>query len=197
MKRRKIYILVILCLLLTGCGTQKSRMPYEPPADAERSEYPEAAGNTLDTDNVLNAENIPDADNISGSGNITEEDTHVHIPFEGNNIVEHEAAGYCGNTVTTIKNYSTGENSENNWEISFWGDDSVSLTDLLLYLDYKEDICRCIPEYTVDTEFGENYHVNLTEGYVRHGDKQASLTAEQTTLIQNIIETNSENNIQE
>ena len=71
---------------------------------------------------------------------------------------------------------------------SFWGDDSVALTDLLLYLDYSGDVCRCMPEYRVDTEFGTGYGINLTEGYARCGDGQASLTAEQAEQIQAILD---------
>jgi len=116
----------------------------------------------------------------------TDGDFHSHHPIEGNNIVDHENVGYCGNTVTTISNYSP--ESEDAWEKSFWGSDSVALTDLLLYLDYREDICRCMPEYRVDTEFGEDYGINLTEGYVRHGDKQVDLTPRQAETVREIIE---------
>lgn len=113
-------------------------------------------------------------------------DEHSHLLSEGNNIVEHEATGYCGNTVTTVSReaWAGGEP----WEVSFWGSDSVALTDLLLYLDYSGDTCRCQPEYAVDTEFGAGYGINLTEGYVRHDGGQVSLTAEQIGQIQEILD---------
>ena len=64
----------------------------------------------------------------------------------------------------------------------------MALTDLLLYLNYGGDVCRCLPEYSVDTEFGTGYGVNLTAGYVRHDGGQADLTEEQTELIREILE---------
>lgn len=66
-----------------------------------------------------------------------------HSPFDGDNILEHEPMGYCGNTVTKVSR-DTRMGGEP-WEVSFWGDDSVALTDLLLFLDYSGDICRCLP----------------------------------------------------
>lgn len=110
----------------------------------------------------------------------------AHRPSQGDNVVEHEAAGYCGNTVTTVSR-ETRMGGEP-WEVSFWGDDSVALTDLLRYLDYSGDVCRCLPEYNVDTELGTDYGVNLTEGYARHGGGQTDLTEEQVSEIREILE---------
>lgn len=110
----------------------------------------------------------------------------VHRPSQGDNLVEHEPAGYCGNTVTTVSREAWMGNGP--WEASFWGDDSVALTDLLLYLDYSGDVCRCLPEYNVDTEFGTGYGVNLTEGYARHDGGQTDLTEEQVSQIREILE---------
>ena len=45
-----------------------------------------------------------------------------------------------------------------------------------------------MPEYTVSTEFDQNYGINLTEGYVRCEDEQVSLTAEQLDTIRDILE---------
>jgi hypothetical protein len=67
----------------------------------------------------------------------------------------------------------------------------VALTDLLLYLDYQEGICRCLPEYSVETEFSEEpYGVNLSSGYARHGEGQVELTEEQVELIRDILDRN-------
>lgn len=168
MRKISLCTFTIFYLILAGCGTAKTLPLYE---ESYEEEY-------NDSDSVDNA---PEVENTS--------DTHKHLPFEGENIVEHEAALYCGNTVTSVRYYSTEESSEDDWNISFWGSDSITLTDLLRYLDYQDNICRCIPEYTVDTEFGEDYYLNLTEGYVRHDDRQASLTTEQVQQIQDIINT--------
>ena len=50
-------------------------------------------------------------------------------------------------------------------------------------------VCRCLPEFTVDTEFG-GYDVDPTESYARCESGQAALTAEQTDSIQGILDRN-------
>ena len=66
---------------------------------------------------------------------------------------------------------------------------SVTLTDILVNLDYDPmHVCRCRPEYTVDTEFGTGYGINLTAGYARCDKGQADLTQEQIDTIAEIIE---------
>ena len=107
----------------------------------------------------------------------------AHAPAAEPQTVEDPVTGYCGNTVTEVA--LDGET------YSFWGNDSVTLTDIVINLAYDpEAICKCLPEFTVDTEFGDGYGVNLTENYVRCKAGQASLTAEQTEAIQGIIERN-------
>ena len=65
---------------------------------------------------------------------------------------------------------------------------SVTLTDILLNLDYNPvRVCKCLPEYTVDTEFGKGYGINLSEGYVRCEKGQADLPRGQTEQIADII----------
>lgn len=65
---------------------------------------------------------------------------------------------------------------------------SVAITDLLANLNYdKSKLCKCLPEYTVDTEFGTGYGINLSESYARLGDAQADLTQEQTEELKQII----------
>lgn len=117
------------------------------------------------------------------------EGDHSHQPAEADNIIPHEQMLYCGNTITKVSPEPRVRGED--WEASFWGGDSVSLTDLLLHLDYQEGICRCLPEYNVTTEFSEEpYGVNLTEGYARHGDSQVDLTQEQIDLIRDILDRN-------
>ncbi len=127
-----------------------------------------------------NIANIPPSDTSA----VTSAPQHSHTQPTEDNTIAHEAAGYCGNTVTTVTRKTPGEPLE----LTFWGSDSVALTDLLRYLDYHEDICRCLPEYNVDTEFGTGYGINLTESYVRYDGKQVSLTAEQVQTIQDILD---------
>lgn len=118
-----------------------------------------------------------------------EEPDHSHQPAQEDNVLPHEQMLYCGNTVTRVSTKPQADDEE--WEVSFWGGDSVALTDLLLHLDYSGDVCRCLPEYYVDTEFGEeSYGVNLSSGYVRYGGGQTELTQEQVELIRDILDRN-------
>lgn len=55
-------------------------------------------------------------------------------------------------------------------------------------LDYSGDVCGCQPEYIVDTEFGSDYGISLTEYYARHDGRQVQLTEEQVLDIQEIID---------
>lgn len=106
-------------------------------------------------------------------------DFHTHAPADEPLTVENPASGYCGNTVTTV--------CLDDKEYAFWGGDSVTLTDILINLAYDpEQICRCMTEFAVDTEFGNGYGVNLSESFVRCGAGQAALTAEQAETIRDI-----------
>lgn len=108
-------------------------------------------------------------------------DGHSHSPANEAQTVEDPISGYCGNTQTTIY-YENGLSS------SFMGGDSVYLTDLLVNLDYDpQKLCKCLPEYKVDTEFGTGYGINLTEGYARCDKGQAELTQEQVDRLTRII----------
>ena len=106
-----------------------------------------------------------------------------HEPAAEPRTVDDPVSGYCGNTVTEVT--LDGET------YSFWGDDSVTLTDIVINLaDDPEAVCKCLPEFTVNTEFGDGYGVNLTESYVRCEAGQAPLTAEQTETIRGVIDRN-------
>lgn len=110
-------------------------------------------------------------------------DSHSHVPAKTPLPVDDPVSGYCGNTVTEVV-----WNSE---AFSFWGTDSVTLTDILINLAYDpEQICRCLPEFTVNTEFGAGYGVNLSGAYARCEKGQAALTAEQVDKIREIIQEN-------
>jgi len=123
----------------------------------------------------------------AASGPVPEPD-HSHAAASGENVVAHEPEGYCGNTITTVRCERVGKQEEN-WERSFWGGTSVGLTDFLRWLDYDEQICRCLPEYYVKTEFSASeYGINLSEGYVRFEEKQCQLTGEQIQWLQKIME---------
>lgn len=105
---------------------------------------------------------------------------HIHLGAKNEQTVDHDFFGYCGNTLTTIK--------INDKEYTFWGGDSVTLTDMLLYLDYsKVRVCKCPVEIKVNTEFGLGYEINLTESFARSEKGQVDLTEEQVKLIKGII----------
>ena len=109
------------------------------------------------------------------------EPDHAHTPPAADNILPHDEVGYCGNMTAAVK--------AADWEASFWGSDAVTLSDLLRWLDYSEDVCRCAPEYTVTTELSETpYDVNLTEGFVRHENAQVSLTDDQIETVRAILD---------
>lgn len=82
----------------------------------------------------------------------------------------------CGSEVMTLKYRGAG--ADVLWQYSFMGVESAAVTYLLRNLEYTEDICKCLPEYMVESEFG-NFGVSLKEGYARQGQKQAKLSQEQ------------------
>lgn len=104
---------------------------------------------------------------------------HIHAEAEGCDE-SLSPGGYCGNTMT----YITAKGEKN----GFMGSDSVTLTDLLLTLRYKEEnICSCDTEYIIDTEFRSNYLVNTSIGFVRCKYGQATLSEEQLKTVKNIV----------
>lgn len=114
---------------------------------------------------------------------------HSHTTFQGNNVLDHDPVGYCGNTVTTVRYAPMGKGEQESWEKSFWGGTSVGLSDFLRWLDYDDGVCRCIPEYYVKTEFAKaEYGINLSEGYARFEGKQCQLTGEQVQWLQTMME---------
>ncbi len=122
-----------------------------------------------------------------GAVSVSEPD-HSHPAPESGNVVAHEPEGYCGNTVTTVRCIPMGK-AGNGWERSFWGGSSVGLSDFLRWLDYSGEVCRCLPEYYVKTEFAASeYGINLSDGYVRFEGGQCQLTQEQTEWLKSAID---------
>lgn len=106
---------------------------------------------------------------------------HTHGPANEAQTVEDPVSGYCGNTQTTIY-FDNGKSH------TFMSDSSVTMTDILVNLKYdKNKLCKCLPEYKIDTEFGNGYGINLTEGYARCDKGQADLTQEQIDKLKEII----------
>ena len=105
--------------------------------------------------------------------------SHSHSNKIKDNTVSNPITGFCGNTVTTI--------TKDGKEYSFWGGDSVEITSMLINLDLSDSVCECSPEFTVDIELGEDFSVNLSDGWVRKGGCQTDLTYEQTESFKSII----------
>ncbi len=106
---------------------------------------------------------------------------HTHQPAVEKQTVSDPVSGYCGNTQTTIY-------FDDDTKYTFMYGESVTMTDILINLEYdKNKFCNCSPEYTVDTEFGTGYGINLTEGYARSTKGQADLTQEQIDELKEII----------
>lgn len=112
---------------------------------------------------------------------ITDADWHTHQPAKDEQTVSEPISGYCGNTQTTIY-------FENSKSYTFMYSESVTMTHILVNLDYDtKKLCNCLPEYTVDTDFGTDYGVSITNGYVRCDKGQADLTQEQIDKLKEII----------
>ncbi|MBQ9832590.1 MAG: hypothetical protein IJO48_02550 [Clostridia bacterium] len=88
--------------------------------------------------------------------------------------------GYCGNTQVTV--------TIDGRDYLCYGSDAIYLMDTLKHLEYTNEICRCITEFTVTTEDGKKYGINLTEGFARCDDGQADLTEEQAKRIGEIVD---------
>lgn len=120
-------------------------------------------------------------DEMIGVETIIGESEHTHETASDEQTVSNPISGYCGNTQTTIY-FADGKS------YTFMSGNSVTMTDILVNLKYdKNKLCKCLPEYTVDTEFGTGYGINLTGGYARCDKGQADLTQVQIDKLKEII----------
>lgn len=117
MKKMWIPVLILALVLgLSACGGSPGTVQPE----MESAPSPESPAPLVEAPEDAAPEDTAEADPAD-----PEEE---HGPFDGDNILEHEPMGYCGNTVTKVSR-DTRMGGEP-WEVSFWGDDSVALTDL-------------------------------------------------------------------
>ena len=176
---------VIICinfLLQQGKGGSTESITMQTPAEAPAAAAPmdqEVAAEEAAPKEAAPQEPAADpAASVTGSGNTNS--SHKHDFAEDPQVSDDMEAGYCGNMITVIH---IGENS-----FSISGSDCVTLTDILIHLDYdQQKICNCLGEFTVDTEMLSGIEVNLTEGYARCEKGQAALTEEQVGTIQDIL----------
>ena len=104
-----------------------------------------------------------------------------HAPADEPESANGAETGSCGNASVTV----TLDGSAH----TISGSDAVTLTAILENLDYTSDnICSCSTEFTVETEVGTEYEVNLTEYFARCDAGQAALTRKQADAIREIIE---------
>lgn len=165
--------LLLLCLLLVGT---LAACRYAN-ASEMKTNTPDASASPVETQPEIECK-------------VTDEADHIHAPVKEEQTVSDPISGYCGNTQTTISTtqFFTKVTDTAPFEYTFMGDYSVTLTDILVNLDYDPDmVCLCAGEYNVDTEFGTGYEVNLSDGYARCEKGQADLTKEQIDTITQII----------
>lgn len=94
---------------------------------------------------------------------------------------QEEEVGYCGLTQVWIT--VDGETH------TLTGEQAIAVTEIVNNLPYDpEQVCRCLTEYTVDTETISGIQLNLTEGFARCSMGQASLTKQQTETLREILE---------
>lgn len=111
---------------------------------------------------------------------------HIHQPAENAQTVKEPVSGYCGNTQTTVL--------YNEESYTFMSGPSVTLTDLLINLDYDPGkTCKCADyDLTVTTELGGPYYISLDEAYARCTENgylaQADLTAEQLQTVREVLQ---------
>ena len=104
-----------------------------------------------------------------------------HAPADEPESANGAETGSCGSTSVTV---TLGGSAH-----TIPGSDAVTLTAILENLDYtSDDICSCSTEFTVETEIGTEYEINLTEYFARCDAGQAALTQEQADTIREVIE---------
>ena len=106
---------------------------------------------------------------------------HTHAPADEPESANGTDTGSCGNTSVTVTL------DESVYTIP--GSDAVTLTAILENLDYDpQSVCNCLAEFTVETEVGTEYEVNLTEYFARCDAGQAALTQKQADAIREIVQ---------
>jgi len=106
---------------------------------------------------------------------------HSHRFAEHKKEPEEVPSGYCGNLAVRV--------TLDGKAYDLHGADADTITNILRSLDYDSGLtCRCMAEFTVDTELLADVEVNLTQGFARCEKGQAALTEEQAQLIRSIID---------
>ena len=160
-----------------GSAAPESAMQQAPAAAAPMAPVPME-------DAVAAEEAIPEAPaQDSATGTVTENGICIdHSHRFAEPVAPGEVpSGYCGELTVTVT--IAGEPH------SLTGADALAMTEILRDLPYDpSQVCRCVAEFTVDTELLSGIHVNLTQGFARCEKGQAALTEEQARILQDIID---------
>ena len=114
-----------------------------------------------------------------GAGSAATDHNHS---FADGSASRDENAAYCGMTQITIHIDGTSH--------TLTGEQAIQVVKILDHLPYDAElVCRCMGEFTVDTETISGIDVNLTEGFARCGEGQASLTQSQVETLSEILQT--------
>lgn len=105
---------------------------------------------------------------------------HSHRFAEAEEPDQEVPSGFDGNLTVTV--VIEGES------YSLTGADGLTMTEILTKLNYDPSaVCRCMAEFTVDTEPLSNIQVSLEQAFARCEKGQAALTEQQVTAIREII----------
>ena len=108
---------------------------------------------------------------------------HRHEPETGDNTGPSDSIGYTDDFAIEI--IRSGSGSEVKTTVS--GQEAIDTAMLLGKLKYDSDVCKCIPEYTVTTDSGVVYGVDLDSSYARCGVCQVQLTSAQVDMLREIF----------
>ncbi len=157
-------------------GGIKSESAAEAPAAAAPM-APAQMESALDT---AVPQDAPAADQEIPAEEENTNDSHRHL-FAEDSKAESGTIGGCGNTQAEI--------TLDGQSYTIAGGDAIALSRLLENLPYDPNgICRCMAEFTVDTELLEGIEVSLGNAFARCDQGQASLTQQQVQTIQGILE---------
>ncbi len=144
---------------------------------AEDAEPAETMPGSTARDTTTDAAPKEEAGPAGDSANASAATGHDHTPAEP--YERSDDQGWCGNMEASI--------SWNGLNYALSGTEAVLLTDILYSLPYSEEnLCRCMAEFTAQTEMG-SYEVNLIEYFARFEGKQAALTEDQAEQIREIL----------
>jgi beta-lactamase regulating signal transducer with metallopeptidase domain len=92
--------------------------------------------------------------------------------------------------VYTSKDKVTIKFDGSNTKYELTGEDAEFIANFLENLNYKDSICKCMPDIYFSMSNGAEYGVSLSKdvSYARFNDSQTNLTGEQAAAIKNIID---------